>query len=71
MNQTEQHRLNSAAARQGKQAAVVMAREAQIVDVRLVKASLGWQIIINKGHPMPATDAEVSLWLQLQEARAL
>ncbi len=41
------------------------------VSARLEQSPGGdWYIILGSGSPILATDAEVSLWLELQEARA-
>lgn len=66
--QNEQHQANSKAAINGVKAAPVGYKTCH-VNVSLKQDPNGqWLVIINRGRPMPATDAEVSLWLQLQEA---
>jgi len=40
------------------------------MKVRLFQEADEWYVVLDGGEPMRATDAEVSLWLALQEAKA-
>lgn len=41
------------------------------VEPKLRQNEIGeWEMVLSSGHPIPATDAEVALWLALLEARA-
>ena len=39
------------------------------MTVRLFMEANEWYVVLDGGSPMRATDAEVSLWLALQEAK--
>jgi len=39
------------------------------MKVRLFQEGDEWYVVLDGGSPMRATDAEVSLWLALQEAK--
>lgn len=65
---TPENLANSRKANQGEKAAV-KDYTPELVQVVLSKTEIGWLVAINGGRKLPATDVEVSLWLQLQEAK--
>jgi hypothetical protein len=46
--------------------------KARKVHPALTQNELGeWLLVLGEGAPLPATDAEVALWLALQDARKM
>jgi hypothetical protein len=69
MNITEKHWKSSAERRAGHKV-IVAPWIARVHDVRLFQTAEGeWMIVNGDSNPMPATDYEVSLWLQAEESR--
>ena len=73
MTVTEKHLKSAVAANKNRRSGVQSYRPwiARRVRCELFQNEIGeWKIRLNGGSDLPANDAEVSLWLDLQELKA-
>jgi hypothetical protein len=69
-NITEKHLENSGRSKQEKGEKPKKPWNARRSKVRLEQNEIGeWFVVIADGNPLPATDVEVSIWLELQEVK--